>query len=245
MFVVYADDNRTRRNNPVVVPCLLALNIFGFLFQHIDFQRTLMAYAVVPYEISHRQDMVGKRQWTLEDGSKVEVEYHPAFLTPYLNLLLSMFMHGNFIHIGGNMLYLWIFGDQIEDRLGKTKFVVFYIISGLVAALAQIALYPNSQVPMVGASGAIAGVLGAYLLSYPRNTLYAYFYLMKITCPAWAFIGLWFVMQTIGPYTGTPGVAYMAHIGGFLAGAILLTLFLPLENSRKKRRPRVLSPRRR
>jgi membrane associated rhomboid family serine protease len=143
-----------------------------------------------------------------------------------------MFMHGGWMHIIGNMLYLWIFGDNVEDNFGHGKFLIFYLICGIVASFAQIILDPSSVIPSLGASGAIAGVLGAYLIMFPRNRVRTIlplgFIWTTIELPALVVLGFWIVIQIISQYTAsfsnttqTGGVAYMAHIGGFLAGVIL------------------------
>jgi membrane associated rhomboid family serine protease len=134
-------------------------------------------------------------------------------------------MHGGWMHILGNMLYLWIFGDQIEDLLGHAKFIGFYLACGIAAALAQIATSPDSVIPTLGASGAIAGVLGAYLVKYPRNRVKVLLGRMIVPMPAVVVLGFWFLLQLIGQTgspSGTGGVAYMAHIGGFVAGVLLI-----------------------
>jgi len=158
-----------------------------------------------------------------------------------LTLLTSMFMHGSIMHILGNMLYLWIFGDNIEDNFGHAKFALFYLICGLSASFAQIYVEPNSVVPSLGASGAIAGVLGAYLIMFPRNRVRALvplgFIFTTIELPAVVVLGFWIVIQIFSQYTssfkhsGQGGVAYMAHIGGFAAGLVLCFFF------RRRNRP--------
>jgi membrane associated rhomboid family serine protease len=145
-----------------------------------------------------------------------------------------MFLHGSWMHLLGNMWFLWIFGNNIEDSMGRARFVVFYLLCGLVAALAQVALNPASGVPMVGASGAISGVMGAYLVLYPRVRVFAMvpfgFMLTSIAMPAWTMLAYWFVIQLVsgatvlGRETGG-GVAFAAHVGGFVAGAVLVKLF--------------------
>ena len=139
-----------------------------------------------------------------------------------------MFVHGGFLHVAGNMLYLWIFGDNIEDRLGHFRFIVFYLLSGLIASLAHIIMLPNSTIPMIGASGAIAGVLGAYFLLYPRahvlTLVFFFFFVDIIRIPALVFLGLWFVFQVLSS-AGGGGIAWYAHIGGFIGGAVLVKLF--------------------
>jgi len=155
----------------------------------------------------------------------------------YLTILFSMFMHGGLVHLLGNMLYLWIFGNNVEDYLGKIRFIIFYILSGIFAALGQILMAPGSRVPMIGASGAIAGVLGAYLILFPRariTTLVFFgFFIRLIKLPAIFVLGLWIIFQLFYGLSelsisgGGAGVAWFAHIGGFLGGIILIKLFSP------------------
>jgi membrane associated rhomboid family serine protease len=155
-----------------------------------------------------------------------------AVVPPWASLFTSMFLHGGWLHIAGNMLFLWIFGDNVEDAMGSLKFVVFYLTCGVVAALTQALAAPNSVVPMVGASGAIAGVLGAYLLLHPwanvRVLVVILIFIRLIDVPALIVLGLWFLGQVISAET-TPasvgGVAFWAHIGGFLCGLLLLPIF--------------------
>jgi membrane associated rhomboid family serine protease len=149
-----------------------------------------------------------------------------------VTLVTSMFLHGGWMHLLGNMLYLWIFGNNVEDSMGHLRFVAFYLLCGIAAALAQTIASPGSDVPMVGASGAIAGVLGAYLLLHPRANigvlLVILIYIRIISVPAIFVLGLWFLMQLWdGAHvpTGRGGVAYMAHIGGFIAGMVLIPFF--------------------
>ena len=146
----------------------------------------------------------------------------------------SMFVHGGIIHFAGNMLFLWVFGDNVEDRLGHVKYLLFYLGAGVAAAWTQVAVDMDSQVPMVGASGAIAGVLGAYLLLYPYNritTLIFFFFITVIQLPALFVLGFWFVLQlfnglgSLGPSAAGGGVAYMAHIGGFVAGVLFMAAY--------------------
>ena len=154
-----------------------------------------------------------------------------------VTLLTSQFLHGGLLHLASNMLYLWIFGDNVEDRLGHGRFLVLYLGSGAAAALAQLAAQPGSSVPMIGASGAIAGVLGAYFLMFPfaRITTLVPLWLVweTIELPAFAFLGFWFLLQwlqgltTIGQMAEVGGVAWWAHVGGFLAGGVLLAMLRP------------------
>jgi len=152
----------------------------------------------------------------------------------WVTLLSSMFIHGGWAHILGNMWFLWIFGDNVEDALGKVRYVIFYVICGLAAAGAQVLIDPDSIVPMVGASGAIAGVLAAYVMLYPRARVLTFVFIFFVELPAFVFIFVWFALQlsrgvgslgSIGDNVG--GVAFFAHIGGFLAGLALIKLMLP------------------
>jgi membrane associated rhomboid family serine protease len=169
------------------------------------------------------------------------------FPSPYVTVFTSMFLHGSPLHVAGNMLYLWIFGDNVEDTLGHGRFLLFYLLSGVAAAAAQTITSPTSTVPMIGASGAVSGVLGAYLLLFPYATILTLmifgFFVHSVHIPAVIVLGFWIVLQVINGWltvsasaTGrgeSGGVAWFAHIGGFLAGMLLLLLFRP----RPSRRP--------
>jgi membrane associated rhomboid family serine protease len=169
------------------------------------------------------------------------------FPSPYVTILTSMFLHGSPLHVGGNMLYLWIFGDNVEDTLGHGRFLLFYLLSGVAAATAQTITSPTSTIPMIGASGAVSGVLGAYLLLFPYATILTLmifgFFVRSVHIPAVIVLGFWIVLQLINGWLTmsvsamgrgeTGGVAWFAHIGGFLAGMLLLLLFRP----RPSRRP--------
>jgi membrane associated rhomboid family serine protease len=188
--------------------------------------------------------------WQLSLGSAGDVAYYgyglvPARLTgvaelpagipsvpAWATVLTSMFMHGGFVHIGGNMLYLWIFGDNVEDSMGHVRFAVFYLVCGIIAALTQTYIAPASQVPVIGASGAIAGVLGAYILLHPRATVRTLIFLgiifWIVRIPAVYVLGFWFLLQFLnaaGSTAGNGGVAVWAHVGGFIAGLILVMAF--------------------
>ena len=181
---------------------------------------------------------------TLVGGEELPLALHPV--PPELTLFTSMFLHGGWMHLIGNMLYLWIFGNNIEDSMGHLRFVIFYVACGIVAALVQVYPDPGSTVPMIGASGAISGVLGAYLLLYPRAHVLVLlplgYFSQLVHLPAMLVLGFWFLLQLINSMfaaSGSGGVAWGAHIGGFLAGMILIPLF-------KHRRVRLWSaPRRR
>ena len=158
---------------------------------------------------------------------------------PVMTIFSSMFMHGGLFHIGGNMLYLWIFGNNVEDTLGHTRYLVFYLLSGVVAALAQTLVGPSSVVPMVGASGAVSGVLGAYLLLFPgahvTTLIILGFFFRLVQIPAMVVLGFWIVLQVLnglGSFGASGGVAFFAHIGGFVAGMGLLYVLRPRARSR-------------
>jgi len=234
MLLPIGDDNQGRLTTPYVVYLIIAINALVFLlFQQAapDRAEFTYAYSVVPYEITHNVDLVTPVR--VQGGGVI-----PQFPGPspiWLTIFSSMFMHGGWMHILGNMLYLWIFGDNIEDNFGHAKFAVFYLICGVAASFSQIFVDPDSPIPSLGASGAIAGVLGAYLIMFPRNrvrtSLPLGFLWTTIELPAVVVLGFWIVIQIFSQYTssvkqaGGGGVAYMAHIGGFAAGLLLCLLF--------------------
>jgi membrane associated rhomboid family serine protease len=163
----------------------------------------------------------------------------PELPSPILTIFTSMFMHGGLFHIGGNMLYLWIFGNNVEDTLGHGRYLLFYLLSGVAAALAQTAVGPSSMVPMVGASGAVSGVLGAYLLLFPHarvtTLIILGFFFRLVQIPAMVVLGFWIVLQLLnglGSFGSSGGVAFFAHIGGFLVGMGLLYVLKPRARSR-------------
>jgi len=207
---------------PAATVLLIALNVLIFLYE-LSLGRALemfiMQYGAVPL----RFILAGQTE-QVSTAERV------------VPLFTSMFLHGGWLHLGGNMLYLWIFGDNIEDRLGHVTFLVFYLVCGLAAALTQIYINPTSKIPMVGASGAVAGVLGAYLVLFPHSRILALipilFFFQVVELPALLFLVFWFLMQFLSgavAITGTPyatgGVAWWAHIGGFVSGMALGFLF--------------------
>jgi membrane associated rhomboid family serine protease len=226
MFIPLGDDNTGRRITPVVVYLLILANALVWFLQLTMGDRFTMGFSTIPYEITHGIDLVGVRR-VLAGGEGHVLHHYPGPTPIYLTLLTSMFMHGSWMHIIGNMVYLWIFGDQIEDRLGRWKFLLFYLACGLVAGLAQVLYHPDSTIPSLGASGAIAGVLGAYLLRFPRNRVRVLFGWTVLAVPALIVLGGWFVLQLFSQVSvvkGDGGVAYMAHIGGFIAGVVLMLI---------------------
>jgi len=201
------DDDSSNRTIPYITYGLIALNVVFFLFELTNAEAFLMKWAFVPVRF-------------LADPS-----------SDFLTLFTSLFMHAGWVHLGGNMLYLWIFGDNVEDRFGHVKFIAFYLLCGLAATFAQLALNTTSNIPNLGASGAIAGVLGAYILLFPQGKVSVLQGQRVIQVSALIVIGLWIVLQlfsgigSIASTADTGGVAYMAHIGGFLAGIVLTFLF--------------------
>ncbi len=241
MFPLH-DDNPTR-STPVVTYLIIATNVVVFFYQlAIGLDVSALQFGLIPAELLHDADRVytGARLG-LPPGVGV-VNYDPAWVT----LFTSMFMHGSWLHILGNMWYLWIFGNNVEDALGKVRFLVFYLLCGLGAAFAQVLVTPDSPVPMVGASGAIAGVLGAYLVLYPGSRVTTLvtlgFFWTTMVLPAGLVLGFWFLIQVInglvllGPSTRGGGVAYAAHVGGFVVGYLLVRVFAEPRRERAPRR---------
>ncbi len=223
-------DNVPSRTYPIVNITLIAINVAVFLYQLMlgpELNEFVRAYAVVPFRYFH-DVYVGTR-------GAIEPVSAPDLVVP---LFTSMFMHGGWLHLIGNMLYLWIFGDNVEDRLGHFRYIVFYLLCGIVASLAHIWFNASSRVPSLGASGAIAGVLSAYMLLYPRARVLVLFpiwiFLQTFEVPALFFLGFWFLQQFLyGLFSldvasvQTGGVAWWAHIGGFVSGAVLLWILAP------------------
>ncbi|NIO49968.1 MAG: rhomboid family intramembrane serine protease [Candidatus Aminicenantes bacterium] len=221
MFIPLKDENPTSRF-PYITVFFIALNILIFLYQFFSpqgLQYYVFKMGAVPYEITH---------FTTVSFVSFESQEPISRLLPPLSLIASMFLHGGFLHLFGNMLYLWIFGNNIEDFLGPFRFILFYLLSGLGASLTHIIFHPNSQVPMIGASGAIAGVLGAYLILYPRarvlTFVFLFFFIRILPVPAFFILGIWFIAQVLNVGLGG-GVAWFAHIGGFLIGIALIKIY--------------------
>lgn len=214
------DDNPISRF-PLVTVVLLAANILIYSYQltlpSLQLEALLFRYGAIPYNLTHplAKDLL-----------------YVTGLPPILTIFSSMFLHGGFLHLASNMLYLWIFGDNVEDYLGRLRFFLFYLISGFCAALFHTLADVNATVPVIGASGAIAGVLGAYLILFPRanvSTLFLFIIIIRIIqVPAVLILGLWFLIQVLNAGSGGGSVAWFAHIGGFLAGMILIKVFKPV-----------------
>ena len=229
MFPI-GDDNRDRLHRPVVTYMLIGLNVAVFLYMLTLHGREqdffVYKWGVIPARFTHYDAFT---------------RANPEINAPlYLTLFTGLFLHGGWLHIGGNMLFLWVFGDNVEDAMGPGRFIVFYLIVGLVGNLTHISFNQNSLSPAIGASGAIAGVLGGYLLLKPagrvRNLIFLGIIFLPITLPAWVVIGYWFVLQALNGFAtlgvnfrsggaAGSGVAYWAHIGGFIAGVVLVRLF--------------------
>lgn len=229
MFPI-GDDNSDRRIQPITNYAIILINIAVFvLLQGIGSNDNFTyAFALVPKEITTGIDLSGVQVIRDSLGHVGEFRLEPTPGSVYLTLLTSMFMHGNISHIFGNMLFLWVFGDNIENRLGHVRYLLFYLICGLAAAAGQILMGPGSVIPMLGASGAISGVLGGYLLLYPKRQVRAILFNFVTTVPAYVALGIWIAYQVIQGYftpPGSGGVAYAAHIGGFVAGLALIKVF--------------------
>jgi membrane associated rhomboid family serine protease len=243
MIFPIGDDNSDRTTTPVVNYILIAVNILVFVFlQGLgNNDRFTYAYSTVPQEIVTGSDVTTPDTVVRHPvtGQRVNLPgLQPTPGTVYLTLLTSMFMHGGFAHLFGNMLFLWIFGDNIEHRLGHVRYLIFYLVCGVIASLAHVfttALLATDArsllVPSLGASGAISGVLGGYILLYPHRRVHAFLLNILTTVPAWVAVGLWFAFQVIsglgilGGGSQMGGVAYAAHIGGFIAGLVLIKFF--------------------
>ncbi|NOY87467.1 MAG: rhomboid family intramembrane serine protease [Deltaproteobacteria bacterium] len=208
-------DNIPSHTTPVVNYTLIGVNVLVFLFElslGTELQKWVHVFGMVPERIVY-----------------IVFNAPQYFYIALISLFSSMFLHGGFLHIIGNMLFLYIFGDNVEDALGHVRYLVFYLGSGIAASMAQLIVHPGSQIPTIGASGAIAGVMGAYFLLYPRSKVLTlipiFFFFQVFEIPAVIFLGLWFLIQfflgsfSIAGATGSAGVAFWAHIGGFAVGA--------------------------
>ena len=227
MVIPLRDDNPTTRT-AVVTILLIALNVVIYLLQPhggIDEQQFLYERAAIPCELTQRDPLSFLEANTGQCLTPADTEGVSPAIDPgkniWFSVLTSMFLHASILHLGGNMLFLWIFGNNIEDRLGPLLFLLFYVFAGVVATATHVAFQADSTVPMIGASGAIAGVMGAYIVWYPRaritSLLPLFVFFTMINLPAVVVLGLWFVMQ----FATNPneGVAWLAHVGGFVAGA--------------------------
>lgn len=229
MFPI-GDDNSDRRIQPVVNYLLIAVNVLVFLLlqQMGNNEAFTAAFSLVPLEITSGIDITGVKTLTDQMGRTIAINHFGSPLPVYFNFLSSMFMHGSIMHILGNMMFLFVFGDNLENVLGHVRYAAFYLICGVAAAAAQIIMGPDSIVPMLGASGAISGVLGGYLLLFPNRPVRAIIFNFVTTVPAYVALGIWIAYQLVTGFltpAGTGGVAYAAHIGGFFAGLALIKPF--------------------
>lgn len=230
-MIPYRDENETIRT-PIVTFVLIGLNVVVWLLvqgagAEGPLARSVCTLGLVPGELTGQAPAgaelnMGSGLCTVTEGSAPE------------HIVTSMFLHGSWMHLIGNMWFLWLFGNNVEDSMGKPRFIAFYLISGVAAALAQVVVSPASIIPMVGASGAISGVMGGYVLLFPRVRVFTFiplgFFMTTVALPAWVMLGYWMVIQvfsgamSIGREGG--GTAFMAHVGGFVAGALLVKLFV-------------------
>jgi membrane associated rhomboid family serine protease len=249
-------DNIPTANFAIVTLALIVANVLMYFFfqkggislgspTSPDFTQNLVDYGTIPYEVTNP----GKHCELVQSGA-IACEGQPGVTgtagpqpATWLTLFTSMFMHGGLLHLGGNMLFLWIFGNNVEDSMGPIKFIVFYVLGGLAADAGQIIVSTNSTVPSIGASGAVAGVLGGYLVLFPRarvvTLVFIIFFFTILELPAIFFLGIWFIQQALFGYfdlvqpTEGGGVAYFAHIGGFVFGLLAIRLFA---SERRRRR---------
>jgi membrane associated rhomboid family serine protease len=230
--IPYRDENQTQRT-PYATYAIVALNAVTWLTVQgagapLELAASVCNFGLIPGELT----------LSLPPGTPMEMGRGLVCVTDpgrqVTHLFSSMFLHGSWMHLIGNMWFFWIFGNNVEDAMGRARFVAFYLLCGLAASLVQVALNPASNLPMVGASGAISGVMGAYLVLYPRVRVFALvplgFFLTSIALPAWLMLVYWMVLQLFGglsSITAAPGggVAFWAHVGGFFAGVILIKLF--------------------
>lgn len=254
-------DNIPTDRLPIVTILLIAINVLVYFgvqhgtIAHGPRDREVVRYGVIAYELTHPgkqcaatgslqggqplgtggQVVCEGERVTLSDGRTATVERTPHGPSTWLTLFTSMFLHGSILHLLGNMIFLWIFGATVEDSMARWRFVLFYLLGGLAAIGLQVAFSPSSTAPTIGASGAIAGVLGGYILLYPRARIVTVVLLILfftlIELPAWLMLGLWFLEQAVfaasslGTPQGGSGVAYAAHVGGFAFGLLAIRLF--------------------
>ncbi|MCU0284771.1 MAG: rhomboid family intramembrane serine protease [Acidobacteria bacterium] len=224
MFFPIKDYNPTSRIAYLTI-FIIIINTGIFLYQAIlspqPFALNIAAGAMVPYEIIHQENV----SIPLETDQWGRTIIFKRDISPILSIFTSIFMHGSFLHLFGNMLFLWIFGNNIEDHLGVIKFIIFYFLCGIGASLTHVLFHMNSTLPVIGASGAVSGVMGAYLVLFPhariRTLVFVFIFITFVDFPAFLFLVIWFIFQFM--YAGaSSGVAWMAHVGGFIIGVILI-----------------------
>jgi membrane associated rhomboid family serine protease len=251
------DDNPVKRF-PIVTLAIIALNVLAFVVWQPTFgpereqEQFFFCHAEIPWEVTHQTDLARggtdaqqeiARQFQVDPGAAAGFQQELGKICGHKSwweaIFVSMFLHGSWLHIGGNMLFLWIFGNNVEDKIGPLVYFAFYILAGIVASLAQLVIDLNSVIPNLGASGAIAGVLGAYIVMFPKRrvlTLVIFFFITFVYLPAYVMIGVWFLLQLFSGVTSLSnrvgaggGVAFFAHIGGFVFGALMALLLFPKE----------------
>jgi membrane associated rhomboid family serine protease len=228
----YRDENETQRP-AIVTGTIIGANVLVWLLVQGAGSTAALARSVCELGL-----IPGELTLSLPPGTRFPMGERLVCLTDpgrqSAHLITSMFLHGSWMHLLGNMWFLWIFGNNIEDSMGRLRFIVFYLLCGLAAAFGQIVTNPNSAIPMVGASGAISGVMGGYLILYPNVRVYAMiplgFFLTSVALPAWVMLGYWFLIQFVSGLLTMAGdmggVAFWAHVGGFVAGVVLIKLFV-------------------
>lgn len=235
MVFPLGDDNSDRRLTPVVNYILIVLNVLVFVaFQGLGANdKFTYKFATVPAEIKSGKDVVTDDHVVQDPATGEQFTVpglQPTPFTVYITLLTSMFMHGSIMHLAGNMWFLWIFGDNVEDRMGHGRYLVFYLLTGLIASLSHVLMNlngPRSLIPSLGASGAISGVMGAYLAICPSRRVKVILVRALVEVPGYVAVGIWFLFQLVSGLGGAAdGVAYAAHIGGFVAGVLLARPFL-------------------
>jgi membrane associated rhomboid family serine protease len=227
----YRDENETQRS-AIVTLTMIALNVFAWLFVQgagstLALAQSVCNFGLIPGELTG--SITPGTQFPMGEGLACATDPGRQFS----HLLTHMFLHGSWMHLLGNMWFLWLFGNNVEDSMGRLRFVGFYLLCGLAAAAAQIITSPGSAIPMVGASGAISGVMGGYLLLYPTVRVYTLvvlgFFITSMALPAWVMLGYWFLIQFVSGWVSFAGegggVAFWAHVGGFVAGIVLVKLF--------------------
>lgn len=236
MLLPIGDDNSAINTRPYVTYALIAANVLVWLiFQQMSGESAFTyAYSTVPAEILTGSDIVTQEEIYTDPHTGIQYllpGLQPTNIPVYFTLITSMFMHGSWMHLGGNMLYLFIFGDNLEHRLGAKRFLIFYLLTGVIASLSHVFstyfLQQSTITPSLGASGAISGVLGGYMLLFPKLKVKAIFLYTIIVIPASLALGIWIAFQIVSGMLsgGGGGVAYAAHIGGFIAGLLLIKMF--------------------
>jgi membrane associated rhomboid family serine protease len=239
MIFPYSDDNSDRKITPFVNFILIACNVFVFIVLQRFGSNELFtyAYSTVPAEILTGKDIITAGSKIIYEVTNQKFDLPPLYKTPvpvYLTTITSMFMHAGISHIFGNLFFLHLFGDNIENRLGHGRYIVFYLLTGIIASLSHVfATYfqgANPYIPCLGASGAISAVMGAYMYLFPQNKVRALLLYFPIQIPAVIALGIWIALQVfsgLGGSGASGGVAYAAHIGGFIAGFMLIKFFIP------------------